>query len=445
MSQTQYSPIMEEMRTVCTRFAADTNAQDFRFLPASGPDDAVVTEGAARFLFDSFEAVFFYDMRAGKVKQVLECRIAFPLGKLPVDFSLYDLLYLLDENDFHCYIFPNIHSPEQMRACLGVLRGAIERYREQLSAIGNNPQLIEHAQRRRRKEMLRFFKQDIFSGSMDHPVFGWRMRTYREWYLSRFCSSWYAAYLAGDYRKAAKKFAAYDNKSDYELRLFRFIKTLEAGASYTAVGGETNTYLQTGAVPRPALLPAQVAAFLLAAIPCAVLFALFSLMICLCVYRDALYTTALFGSRMIFGILFCAALTGAVIARRFYRRLLPASLRERLEREQAAVGRSARPRTARLHLTVITCLIVLALSAKSGMALYDKGLVDNRTLFSQTTELYSNVTELYYVTDADAYYLRFSDGALFSCNSYVAQTYVLPYVEREIQTVEHVQEIDGNL
>lgn len=242
------SPMIERMKARCDRFYGESGAAEYEFNPFPRYPGEPIADAAAEYTFGGFEIAFLFNSRIGKVSNVLECRIGLSQGDERIDFSLYDLLYLLDENDFHCYIFPYIDTPDRLEACLNVLCDAVSRYSQRLSAVGNDPQLTSHAKRRKEKEMLRFFQHNVLdAGGANDPILEWKLRTYREWYVLRFCSGWYGAYLRGEYTKAVKKLSATSSHSAYEIRLLRFMKTLEAGASYTATEQYTNTHALKGA------------------------------------------------------------------------------------------------------------------------------------------------------------------------------------------------------
>ncbi|MBQ8696867.1 MAG: hypothetical protein IJ519_04015, partial [Clostridia bacterium] len=195
------TPLTERMRSVCQSLYSDSPARDLTFTPMKprGIDDA--TDAVALFKFDGFEAAFIFNSRIGTIQNVLECRISLGCGEEYVDFSLYDLMYLLNENDFSCYLFPYIDSAERMETCLRLIFNGVMTYREQLSGIGQDERLCRRAKHHKKQEMLRFFKHDVFSEVKEQadPILAWRLRGYREWYLSRFCSKWYACYMNGDY------------------------------------------------------------------------------------------------------------------------------------------------------------------------------------------------------------------------------------------------------
>ncbi|MCI8589305.1 MAG: hypothetical protein HFE77_01105 [Clostridiales bacterium] len=435
----------------CARYAKESDAHGYVFLPVQNRKAKGIQGAAAVFSYTGFQASFIYNISLGKARSVLECRIA--LGDRDaarisssnssaekIDFSLYDLLYLLDENDFNCYIFPYIESPQRMSACVQVLFDALSRYQERLSGMALDPALVTRAKNQKKRELQRFFKTDIFEGAEQGGtlLIDWQLAAYREWYVSRFCAKWYADFVAGRYEASAKRFAKYDNKSYYEQRLFRFIKTLNAGASFQATPAQSNTFLYTDRILGWPRFAARLLGVLFLLPVCLVgSFAFFALAYAV-IYRNALYCTALWSPLMFLAIGVSALFVSACGSNLFYPRFMSRQNRKKLAKLSPIIGSTEDKRhMARLmHAAAIVSFVLLILAAKSGVALYPQGLVDNTAVFTQINEPFTQLEAIYKATDTGLYHIEFQDGRVYFCDEKTAFAYIYPYTDLETTVVD---------
>ncbi|MCI8331300.1 MAG: hypothetical protein HFE78_00515 [Clostridiales bacterium] len=454
MEQTD-NAIIDRFALECARFAKESEALGYVFLPVASRKTKGVQGAAAVFSFTGFQASLIYNTYLGKARSVLECRIAIgsetgmtaagtardtvdPAEK--IDFSLYDLLYLLNENDFNCYIFPYIESPQRLSACVQVLFDALAGYKERISGLACDPALTNRAKNQKRRELQRFFKMDIFEDTAQGSalLLDWQLAAYREWYVARFCSKWYADFAAGRYDAAVKRFAKYDNKSFYEQRLFRFMKTLSAGASYQAASQACNTYLHAGAVSGLPRIAAQLLGMLVLLPVCLAGSFLFFLLAYLAIYRNALYASSLWSPLMFLTILLCALLLALCGSNFIYPRFMSRKKRKQWTQLRFLMdSKEERRRLTRLtHSMIIVSLVMLLLAAKTGVALYPKGFVDNTALFTQINEPFTQLKTIYKATDTGLYHLAFQDGRVYSCSEETAFAYVFPYVDIEATPID---------
>lgn len=440
------SPLTERMRSVCQSLYSRSGAHDFTFNPIPVRASAEAHDAVAIYKFEGFDTSLIFNSRIGGAQNVLECRVALASGERFVDFSLYDLMYLLNENDFKCYLFPYIDSPDRMEICLKVIFDGVMKYREQLSGIGGDEQLSQRAKNRKKKEMLRFFKHDIFQEvrEQNDPILAWRLRSYREWYITRFCSRWYADYINGNYDRAAKRLGSFDSKCDYELRAYRFLQTLSAGASYTVTPSAANTFAKGNGLKSARSVSAFVIAFIIGT---AVSFAGYTAAgyaAYFAIYHDALFCTALYDGWIPSAALLCAIPTGVSAAHLLWRRLL--SKKERTAVKYAGLTASDTERRSRrgaMHTSVICSLIILVFAAKSGIAIYESGIVDNSSPFESAPLPFSEVREIYYEKETALYHLRFEGNRTFTCSENMAEEYILDHVDAEIKEIDRIKKTES--
>lgn len=417
----------------CGRFAKESGALQYDFLPLLYKKSKQAQGAMAVFAFQGFQATLVYHSALGRVRSVLECRISLgEKGDEGVDFSLYDLLYLLDENDYNCYIFPYIESAQRMADCLEVLFGALIRYRNQLTGIGSDAVVRGRAQARRKKEMLRFFKTDVFAEYAESAplLLQWQLASYREWYVSRFCAGWYIDYIEGRYERAAKRFAGYDNKSDYELRLLKFIKTLNAGATYQAVNAKTNTYANAGGLAGHGLLAYLLCAALLLPL-CFGVFLAFGGLAASIIYRKALVFTSLWSAGMFGAAALCGFVCALLFAYFLHARFMRANHKRKYDK-LASVFRSEADRrrmTVAANGAVVLSLVLMITAAKSGVAIYREGIVDNSMPFTQINEPFTQIQAIFRAEDTGLCYVEFEDGKVYSCAENIVWDYIYPYTD----------------
>ena len=385
-------------------------------------------EGAvAEYSYSAFVARLIYNVSVGGAKSVIEMRISFP-GCPEVDFSLYDLLYMLDENDFKCYIFPYIESKERMSACVRALFSALDTYRVQLCAIGEDKKLTCRAASRKKKEMRRYFRADIFTDGQDifDPLFIWQKGCYRDWYIARFCARWYRDYILGNYSASAKAFSKYESKSDYEIRLLRYIKALGSGADNVAVSEECNTFILWKNAFSSMRRPAYFKAFAILFLPLVIGYSAFSFAAYYVMYSSALFCTSFLSGAMIAAPAICAFITDLFLSDMVYGVFMSESKKKRYRQTAAYMKTEEEDRAGMmfLNLTVALSLIAVSISVKWGIAVYPSGICDNKSLFSSESKSFSDVVSAR--DTGKKYNISFNDGTVYSCSYDVAKKYILP-------------------
>ena len=436
------SPLTERMKSVCENLYVNSCALDYTFeaIPLRGTND--VLDVIAIYRFASFEAAIIFNSRVGKVQNVLECRITLSDGEPSIDFSLYDLMFLLDPNDFDCYLFPYIDAPTRMEACLEVIFGAVMKYKEQLNGIGSDGKMTAWVTARKKKDIQDFFNCDVFSEERQQPdmVTAWRMRTYREWYISCFSSRWYCDYINGNYQRAVKSLSSRRIKSDYEKRIQHFMQTLAAGASYSALPATANTFLARNGIKSARSRSAFITAAIIGAAGAFIGYTAIGYVAYFAIYRNALFCTSLYSGGIPLAALLCAVPTGLAAAGVLWQKLL--TKREKAAIENAGLTVSDAERRSHrgsVHTAVIIGLLIMTFAAKSGIAIYENGIVDNSSPFENSSFLYSDIKEIYYEKEAELYHLRFDGNRTLTCSQETAEKYILNHVDANIVEIDKIK------
>lgn len=194
----------------------------------------------------SFVWMYQGDHSAGfSHKNILSCRLYFD-DELPIYCLFYDIMDLLDENDFRCFLFPYIESLSRFTSCFDVLLSAADEYLPRIIALAEDDAARRMIINRVRRDVCEIVQNSrVFEFSEDEARLSKEIKpAYLEKCLAmyhagvrvRFGGAAYNYYLCGDYRSALKSFSSFKGHTYYEKRLMRFMgELLENGSSYEAV------------------------------------------------------------------------------------------------------------------------------------------------------------------------------------------------------------------
>lgn len=142
------NPILD---TFCNKVQAFADAYDNHglvFIPRYVKNEDDLLSLTDRLYFSRFYFNFVYILRSGNLvgsRSMIKCLVWLDKGKHLICHTLYDLQFLLDPNDFHCYIFPYIKSPARMELCFKTLAEAAVRYLSRITQIAGTPELLQKA------------------------------------------------------------------------------------------------------------------------------------------------------------------------------------------------------------------------------------------------------------------------------------------------------------
>ena len=409
--KSEYSPLIDIMEEKCRARAAGLDAS-FSFHPKETGTGAPAEDAAAVFCARGYTATIFFDTVTAGVYNVLECRIKLDCTDPYTDFSLYDLLYLLDENDFHTYIFPGIDTQGKMSACLDEIFRALFEYSERLAAIGENREICLRAQAGKRREIEALLRRDIFALG-ESEMIEWHLNCYREIYVGRMCLDWYADYVCGRYERAAYRLSRMSSKSGYEQRLLRFMRTLGSGVRYEVTPPACAAVFSRG----NSRSHGKMRAYLLSTLVCAPIMLAFFSAVAFAV-RTLLYRTCDFAPldapTLVGSLTFCTVVSSAFAARVVYPRFMKKEERESHTVLGGKAAEEMKIRTGRVlfRFLAVILLCLITLEAKSTVAFYPGYIVDNTGLVSKAYA-YTDVDAVY--KKGSSYTVKMKNGDTVSC------------------------------
>lgn len=384
--------ISEQFEKNVKEFAlSDENRPSYKFTSSHFKED--IKEKKGYIYYDKFIIVFAYSFESPMTspKSILDCRVSFTKNDT-VEYPFYDLLGIINPDDFKCYMFAYIESADRMRSCFSFLAEALRRYMPDIRLIAEDEEKLAFLDAQRTENLKTLygkFYNMMFDGEDELNDFF--NDNYCSMYHMIFSSGRYNDFLKGNYRKAKKKYLKAKKLIGYEQRLLDFLTRLPAGAKYDAAAPGLNTLDEVlkEATGNRGL------GILLFSIFCftpflLVLFASFYLLVVKLIYRNAVFVTNLdLNSAM---NMFLPAMLASILLSYYWRewiskRIYPKSHMKRLLYDKILNRRHEECVMRRFTYIVVTgCMLFLFLSANSILAFYDNGLSNNLTFFSLNGE-----------------------------------------------------------
>ena len=180
----------------------------------------------ANIMFKNFALKLEYKINTSVLlpKSIIEMRFMFENGKLPVEFSIYDLLNRIDKKNFKCYTFSYVTSKCKMEQVLKYLVTTFNEYKDKIQEISESSEKIEILEKDIQEKTQLFLNEDIFK-SRDAFYLMHMLELYYVMDISRFTMDAYMYYTIGKYKKAIKKYNKLKGKlTSYEKRLVEYMK-----------------------------------------------------------------------------------------------------------------------------------------------------------------------------------------------------------------------------
>lgn len=183
----------------------------------------------ANIMFKNFVLKLEYKINISMLipKSTIEMRFMFENGKLPVEFSIYDLLNIMDEYNFKCYTFGYVISGDKLEQVLKYLIDTFKEYRNKIEEISESSEKIEILEKDIEDKIKIFLNENIFK-SRDAFYLMRMLELYYVMDVSRFTMDSYIDYTTGKYKRAVKRYSKLKDKlTSYEKRLVEYMKTSE--------------------------------------------------------------------------------------------------------------------------------------------------------------------------------------------------------------------------
>lgn len=322
-------------------------------------------------------------------KSVLECRVWLSESRLPLYYSLYDLMDMIDPGCFTCCMYPYIENAQRMNTCFSALAAGLKRFLPRLMQIAADPDLCAQAQLKLLEDIKNCWDPGLFDVDKKieeerrKTIIENRMEMYRDWERKRFCDEGYRAFLSGDYEKAQRYYAKQKKRLSYENRLLSFLRDNASKQPDQAIkqGADSLADASSMSKGRAGILPLIVSSVVLSVLFYAVYTGAYYASLRL-INLGALYVTGMEWSHTA-PLILPALLTGVALTFCFRRRLYRLVLRKRAEHliEYDAIlntGMAFRMMGALTIVAVAVSLLFTLMSANNNVAFYED-TVTNRS------------------------------------------------------------------
>ena len=163
----------------------------------------------------------------------LEMRFLFKGGKFPIEYSIYDILNIIDTTNFGCYTIPYIAKVETMAKALEYLFDAFVKYKAGIEELFHNDEKFNKLEENVREQIARMVGGNLFK-SINVEYISRMLEVYYVLDAARFTTETYANYvLVGNYKKAIKAYDKLSHKNTlYENRLKEYLLTLKEPVTF---------------------------------------------------------------------------------------------------------------------------------------------------------------------------------------------------------------------
>ncbi len=423
--------IINEFKLKFNNFADTTDAFSSRFI--SDEDSAIAT-----LCFGRFNVEFEYCLECGGeiTKSGLNIIIDFSKrSRMPLKCMMYDLIGLVDKDNVDCWFYCFIESRERMALCFDKLAGDFLKVLPKLKSFAQTDDFEEKLTdvlKVNIRNMLGidfikyvFEESRIGQGTDVEEVCDYLYSAYFGFEQCAFSSYEYRDFLAGDRRKALKRYEKKKNRLMYEDGIIEYLKRTEnpkavLSGEYECLKDGLREYSGTsGFVPYFASSGLLLIPFL---ILCAAMYhAVAAIMYC-----NAVYSTSLEwynASSCVIPAMFCSFAAAYFLKERIYRRLFKSRFEKIKNYEAIFESEKSKKRTKIvIYLFYILALLSVFISANMGVAFYDNGISVNSHYFDIKGSFYSyGETEGVIVlseTGSNTYLLEMRSGETIDLGAY---------------------------
>ena len=357
----------------------------------------------ANIMFKNFVLKLEYKINVSMLipKSTVEMRFMFENGKLPVEFSVYDILNIIDKDNFKCYTFSYVTTEEKMKQIITYLVDTFKEYKDKIEELSENGESIRQIEEDTESKIQLFLNEDIFK-SRDAFYLMHMLELYYVVDVSRFTLDAYVDYTVGKYVKAIKKYNKLKGKlTSYEKRLIEYIKQ-NVNQIKEPLKQEMNTLVQAKKIKnvKTELFPMYLSWIVLTPFWC-IIYDLVYYIATYFLYKDTIYVTGSFP----FAIFLPAFMT-AIIHSYFTRSTVYKLLFKKKYNEIKALdeiensGKIERVMSKIFQFIIASSLVFSILIANTNIAFYEEYFKDNLDLLSIKGTSY-NYQEVYCVYKAD--------------------------------------------
>lgn len=382
---------VKKMNELCEDFASKSEGR-LTMIPIMNRKR--LTEMVGRIDYDYYSVDFVYTINLGAsgAKSVLSVNVRLDRTKV-IAFSIYDLMYLLDENDFSCYLFPYIENIEKFTKCFLILRDLLEKHKSRLVEIAQDPILSKKAYDDLKASIgnaLQIDIDEILSKERGEDIFKIHYGFYYANFIQRFSCSSYNHFLEGNYEKAINTYSYKVGRIAYEDRMLEYM--LKSTQPYPK---DNNNTLNDAS-----RIIGKYSSFLSLTICSLIMTLVFSLPLMLLYYlllkvgyNNCIYTSAsdLYNIIVIASPSMLLGISSSNLILRSCSFYVPKKDRKQKREYDRIVNTSGDIKKLKTLFNIVFAIaaILLLLQSKLGIAFYEDGFTVKSTLFEINSEYYN--------------------------------------------------------
>lgn len=192
---------------------------------------ATVKNGAvARFNFGSFYMdIYYIENIKGGAQQVIWVSFFFD-SEQSITFSLYDILSVIQPDNFNCYTYSFVDSGELLRSCLGEITELLEQILPSLTKIAENGVEKNHLIEKQKQKVNEYFgdniteAENLLSGSAGEKIISMMFYNFFQYQIDTYIFGSPAVFFAGKDEKALKRLKKAKHRTLYEDNLLLYLE-----------------------------------------------------------------------------------------------------------------------------------------------------------------------------------------------------------------------------
>lgn len=378
-------------------FADTTDAFTSRFV--RDEDSAIGT-----LFYRDFNVEFEYCLEYSRAIEKSGLNIIVDFSKraqLPLKCMMYDIIGLLDKDNFNCWFYCFIENEERMELCFDKLSGDFAEVYPKLSEFADSADNLKKLEEVLQKNIsvtvgidsfddIKFELEGNDEVGID-DVYDYLFSMYFGFEMNAFSTNEYCNFLSGDYKKALKRYQKKKHRLVYEDAICEYIKSVEnpepvLEREYECLkDGLKEFYGSNGFAPFAVSCGVLI-------IPFFALCVLLYFAIAFIFYSSSIYSTSLelYNSMACFLPAFIGSMLGGYFLReRIYRTFFKKKYKRIMEYDAIFnTEKTEKKMKTFMYPVYILALFFVFMSANFGVSLTDTGLQVNKTVFDIKGDFY---------------------------------------------------------
>lgn len=400
------------------KFADTTDAFTYRFV--RDEDSAIGT-----LCFNSFNVEFEYCLECGGIVEKSGLNIILDFSKrasAPLKCTMYDIIHLVDKNNFNCWFYCFIENESRMELCFDKLSSDFAEVFPKIREFANSPVRISQIENILAKNInatvginieqeLSDVTQDDFENIIE-DTYDYLYGMYFGYQQSSFATDEYRDFLAGNHKKALKRYEKKKKCLQYEEDIIEFMKNCDEpvpiiSEEYECLKDGLKEYTSSrGFLP-------FFASWWILVIPYSALFVLLYFALSLIMHGSAVYATQLEPYNFMSAIL--PALVCSIASSYFLQDKICAKFFKKTysrQKDYDAIFNGAKTRRrigVFIYLVYILAVVATFLFANMGFSLSETGIRVNEDILDINGRCYT-YNEIESVEHGDDITVNFDDG-----------------------------------